>query len=249
MFADKQNYRIGNPQLKPEFKNIAELNYNKTYSKGSYLGSGYFRYEEQPITDVAYPSQFDPTVLVNTTVNGKNSIRYGMEHTVKYTFFKNLDATLNANIFYIYLYGQVVPTEPDVKAEGYAYNTKATLSYRFPKQLTLQVNGNYESPRILLLGASNEVYSMDVSLNKMIGTKWIFNLQLSDAFNTRRMGAHYETPYYTQDLSRRREARFLKFTITHLFGKMDASIFKRGKQMKGLGDQNQGNSDGLDFGK
>lgn len=249
MFADKQNYRIGNPQLKPEFKNIAELNYNKTYSKGSYLGSGYFRYEEQPITDVAYPSQFDPTVLVNTTVNGKNSIRYGMEHTVKYTFFKNLDATLNANIFYIYLYGQVVPTEPDVKAEGYAYNTKATLSYRFPKQLTLQVNGNYESPRILLLGASNEVYSMDVSLNKMIGTKWIFNLQLSDAFNTRRMGAHYETPYYTQDLSRRRESRFLKFTITHLFGKMDASIFKRGKQMKGLGDQNQGNSDGLDFGK
>ncbi|MEO6301700.1 MAG: outer membrane beta-barrel protein [Bacteroidia bacterium] len=249
MFADKQNYRIGNPQLKPEFKNIAEINYNKTYSKGSYLGSGYFRYEEQPITDVAYPSQFDPTVLVNTTVNGKNSVRYGMEHTIKYTFFKNLDATLNANIFYIYIYGTVVQGQPDVKAEGYAYNTKATLSYRFPKQLTLQVNGNYESPRILLLGASNPVYSMDVSLNKMIGTKWIINASLSDAFNSRRMGAHYETPYYTQDLSRRRESRYVKLTITHLFGKMDASIFKRGKQLKGLGDQNQGNQDGLDFGK
>ncbi len=249
MFADKQNYRIGNPQLKPEFKNIAEINYNKTFGKGSYLGSGYFRYEEQPITDVAYPSQFDPTVLVNTTVNGKNSIRYGMEHTIKYTFFKNLDATFNANIFYIYIKGTVVPGRPDVKAEGYAYNTKATLSYRFPKQLTLQVNGNYESPKVLLLGASNPIYSMDVSINKMIGTKWIINASLSDAFNTRRMGAHYETPYYTQDLSRRREARFVKLSITHLFGKMDASIFKRGKQMKGLGDQNQGNQDGLDFGK
>ncbi|MBA2610473.1 MAG: outer membrane beta-barrel protein [Bacteroidetes bacterium] len=248
MFADKQNYRIGNPQLKPEFKNIAELNYNKTYTKGSYLGSGYFRYEEQPIVDVAYPSQFDPTVLVNTTVNGKNSVRYGMEHTIKYTFFKNLDATLNANIFYIYINGTVVPGQPDVKAEGYAFNTKGTLSYRFPKQLTLQVNGNYESPKVLLLGASNPIYSMDVSLNKMIGTKWIINATLSDAFNTRRMGAHYETPYYTQDLSRRRESRFVKLSITHLFGKMDASIFKRGKQLKGL-DQNQGNSDGLDFGK
>lgn len=248
MFSDKQNIRIGNPQLKPEFKNIAEVNYNKTFTKGSYLGSGYFRYEEQPITDVAYPSEFDPSVLVNTTVNGKSSIRYGMEHTIKFTFFKNLDVTLNANAFYIYINGTVVKTEPDVKAEGYAYNTKATISYKFPKQLTLQVNGNYESPKILLLGYSNPVYSMDVSLNKMFGTKWIINATLSDAFNTRRMGAHYETPYYIQDLSRRRESRFVKLSVTHLFGKMDASIFKRGKQMKGM-EQGGGNQDGLDFGK
>jgi predicted secreted protein len=248
MFADRQNYRIGNPQLKPEFRNIAELNYNKTYTKGSYLGSGYFRYEEQPITDVAYPSITDPTVLVNTTVNGKNSIRYGMEHTVKYTFFKNLDATLNVNAFYIYMRGLVDPSQPEVTAKGYAANAKTTLSYRFPKQLTLQVNGNYETPRILLLGATIPVYSMDVSVNKMIGTKWILNASLNDAFNTRRMGAHYETPFYTQDLSRRRETRYIRFTVTYMFGKMDASIFKRGKQLRNMGD-NQGNQDGLDFGK
>ncbi len=248
MFADKQNYRIGNPQLKPEFKNIAEINYNKIFNKGNYLGSGYFRYEEQPITDVAYPSLTDPTVLVNTTVNGKNSIRYGMEHTIKYTIFKNFDATFNINAYYIYLYGTVVQGQPDVKAEGYAYNAKTTLSYKLPKAITLQVNGNYESPKILLIGASNEIYSMDVSLNKMVGLKWIFNATLSDAFNTRRMGAHYQTPYYIQDLSRRRESRFVKLTVTYLFGKMDASIFKKAKQMKGT-DTNQGNQDGLDFGK
>jgi len=248
MFADKQNYRIGNPQLKPEFKNIAEFNYNKTFTKGSYLGSGYFRYEEQPITDVAYPSLGDPSVLVNTTVNGKNSIRYGIENTFKYTLFKDFDVTLNANAFYIFIRGTVVSTEPEVTAEGYAYNAKAIFSYKLPKQITLQVNGNYESPRILLLGSSNEIYSMDVSLNKMIGMKWILNATLSDAFNTRRMGTHYETPYYTQDLSRRREGRYVRFTVTYLFGKMDASIFKRGKQMKGM-DNQQGNQDGLDFGK
>ena len=247
MFADRQNYRIGNPQLKPEFRNIAEVNYNKTFSKGSYLGSGYFRYEEQPITDVAYPSVEDPTVLVNTTINGKNSIRYGMEHTFKYTLFKNLDATVNFNAFYIYIKGLIVPTEPEVKAEGFAFNAKTTLAYRFKKQFTLQVNGNYESPRILLLGATIPVYSIDLSLNKMFGTKWILNATLSDVFNTRRMGAHYETPYYTQDLSRRRESRYVRFTVTYLFGKMDASIFKRAKQMRG-GDQ-QGSQDGLDFGK
>ncbi len=246
MFADKQNYRIGNPQLKPEFKNIAEVNYNKILSKGSFLSSGYFRYEEQPITDVAYPSQADPTVLVNTSINGDNSIRYGLENTFKYNFFKNLDWTINANVYYIYIKGIVVPGQPVVKAEGYAYNAKTTISYKLPKQFTLQVNGNYESPKILLLGVANQIYSMDISLNKMIGTKWIFNATLSDVFNTRRMGTHYETPYYIQDLSRRRESRYFRFTVTYLFGKMDASIFKRGKQMKGLGGQ-EGNQDGLDF--
>ncbi|MDF2447559.1 MAG: hypothetical protein K0R26_63 [Bacteroidota bacterium] len=248
MFADKQNYRIGNPQLKPEFKNISELNYNKIFSKGSYLASGYFRYEEQPITDVAYPDP-DPAktnVLVNTTINGDNAIRYGLENTFKWTFFKKLDWTINANAYYIFIRGKVVPTEPEVKAEGYAWNAKTTLSYKLPKGFTLQVNGNYESPKILLLGVANEIYSMDISLNKMIGTKWIFNATLSDVFNSRRMGTHYETPYYIQDLSRRRESRYVRLTVTYLFGKMDASIFKKGKQMKGMGGQ-EGNQDGLDF--
>jgi hypothetical protein len=248
MFADRQNYRIGNPQLKPEFRNIAELNFNKTYSKGSFLASAYFRYEEQPITDVAYPSLSDPTVLVNTTINGEDSKRYGAELTEKHTVFKNFDVTLNANVFYIYIKGLIVPTEPEVKAEGLAFNAKTTFSYKFPKQLTLQLNANYESPRILLLGATIPVYSIDLSLNKMFGTKWIVNATLSDMLNSRRMGAHYETPYYIQDLSRRRESRYVRLSITYLFGKMDASVFKRAKQLRGT-DNQQGNQDGLDFGR
>lgn len=251
MFADNQNRRIGNPQLKPEFRNISEINYNKIFSKGSYLGSGYFRYEEQPITEIAYfsPNPGESTVLINTTINGKNSFRYGIENTVKLTFFKNLDVTLNANAFYIYIKGLVVENQPEVTAEGYAYNTKGTISYKFPKNITLQVNGNYESPRILLLGYSKPIYSIDVSLNYMIKTKWILNATLSDAFNTRVSGTHYETPYYVQDLSRRRETRYVRFTISYLFGKMDASIFKRSKQMRGMGQEGGGNQDGLDFNK
>lgn len=249
MFADNQNRRIGNPQLKPEFRNIAEVNYNKIFGKGSYLGSLYFRHEEQPITEVAYysPNPGESNVLISTTVNGDNSIKYGLENTVKFTFFKNLDLTVNVNGYYIQINGQIIPSQPAITAKGYAFDTKSTISYKFPKNITLQVNGNYESPKILLLGFRKPVYSMDVSLNYMIKTKWIFNATLSDAFNTRIMGTHYQTPYYEQDLSRRRESRYVRFTVTYLFGKMDASIFKRGKQMKGMGQE--GNQDGLDFNK
>lgn len=246
MFSDRQNIRIGNPELKPEFRNIAELNYNKVFSKGNYLGSVYLRYEEQPITNVAYPSLASPNVLINTFVNGDNSTQYGTEHTVKYTLFKNLDAMLNGHLYYIYLRGLVVPSEPEVTAQGLAFDAKATLTYKFPKQLTFQVNGGYRSPQVLLLGNTLDMYYMDMSLNKMIGTKWVLNATLSDVFNTKRMGTHYQTPYYIQDMSRRREQRFFRFSVTYIFGKMDASIFKKGKQMRNQ-DNQQGGQDGLDF--
>jgi hypothetical protein len=242
MFADRQNYRIGNPQLKPEFRNISELNYNKIFSVGSYLGSVYFRYEEQPITDVAIPSQDDPNVLINTTINADNSYRYGMEHTFKITFFKKLDATLNGNAYSIFIRGPIVAGSPAVTATGFAFDTKANIAYRFPKQLTLQVNGNYDSPRIHLLGTTLSNYYMDISLAKMLG-KWTFNMTLSDVFNTKRYGTNYSTPFYTQELMRRREARYLRFSVSYMFGKMDASLFKKNKR-----PSDQGNQDGMDFG-
>ena len=246
MFADRQNYRIGNPQLRPEFRNIGELNYSKTYIKGSYLGSAYFRYEQQPITEVAFPAADSSDVLVNTSINGDNSYRYGMEHSLRYRLAKNIDITLNVNAYSIFIRGQVLGTEPAITANGYAYDAKMMFSYRLPKQVTLQVNGSYESPRILLLGTTLPVYSADISLVKNFGTKWSVNLNVTDIFNTRRMGVRYITPYYEQELSRRRESRYVRLSVSYMFGKMDGSLFKRPRQNR-TNNENQ-NQDGLDFG-
>lgn len=258
MFADKQNYRIGNPELKPEFRNISELNYNKVFERSNYLGSIYARYEEQPITEIAYPSPDNPSVLINTSTNGKDSWRYGTEHTFKTTWFNVLDVMFNANLFYIYLKGQVIASDPttQVEQQGYSFGIKSTFTYRLPASKieafnlwSIQVNAQYDAPRILLLGYSQPIYGFDLSFNKMIGTTWIFNATISDVLNSRIMGFHYETPYYIQDLSRRREARFFRLSISYIFGKMDASIFKKAKQLRSMNEGQGGNQDGLDFSK
>lgn len=241
MFSDKKNYRIGNPALKPEFINIAEVNYNNVFDKGNWLVSAYGRLSEQPITNAAYPSATDSTVLVNTFVNGKNSLRYGLENTLRYTFFKKLTATANVDVYYVYLTSGIIANQPSTVTEGWTYKGKLTLSYSLPWQMTLQVNGTYDAPKVIINGRTLDMYFMDISLNKMISTKWIFNLTLSDVFNTKRMGTSLATDYYTQDLSRRRETRYLKFSVTYLFGKFDSSIFKmRGKK----GTTTDGGQDG-----
>ncbi len=232
MFADNQNRRVGNPELKPEFKNIAELNYNKVFEKGNYLASLYFRYEEQPIVDVGYFSANpnESNILINTTVNGENGLRYGVENSYKYNITKFLEMNLNANTFYIYIKGVALPTLPAQVAEGYAFNAKANFTFKFPKDITLQVNSNYESERPVLLGYLNPVYAVDVSLNKNFGRILSLNLSLNDIFDVRRMGTTYNTASYSQYMARRREVRFVKFTAIWNFGKQDASLFKKNKQ-------------------
>lgn len=245
MFADLKNYRIGNPQLTPEFINKSELNYNLIKGKTNFLSSFYFNYTESPITNMSYPSGGDSTVLVNTFINGTYSYTYGWDNTIKFTLFKNLDITGNLNVYYLNISSSNTQTGSS-QNEGYSWNAKSTISYKFPKNLTLQINGNYEAPKIIPQGRTNPMYGFDISLNKMIKTKWIINASLSDVLNSRKMGTHYDTPYYLQDMSRRREVRYAKISVSYLFGKMDASIFKR-KNQKGGQQGGMGNSDGLDF--
>ncbi|MCC7050181.1 MAG: TonB-dependent receptor [Bacteroidia bacterium] len=245
MFSDQQNIRIGNPQLRPEFTNMAEVNYNLIKGKINWLPSLYLKRTENPITNISYPISPNSSVLINTFVNGSNAIFYGWDNTIKATNIKKLDVTFNSNLFYTYITWN--SGTKMLSNSGYSYITKLNLSYKLPWDISTQINGTYEAPKIIPQGTTNPVYFMDFSLNKSIKMKWTINATISDVFNTKKMGMHYETPYYTQDLSRRRETRFYKISVTYIFGKMDSSIMRKFKSMRREGGNQGGNQDGLDF--
>ena len=235
--SDNANIQIGNPQLAPEFLNLGEINYNITWGKINFLTSFYVRYTQSPITNVAYPEASNPNVLVNTYQNGKNRIVEGLDNTLKVTPIKGLDLMANANIFYTtvsYLSGTQLITN-----NGYSWTGKASASYKFPGNFTLQLNGNYQAPQILPQGTTRIVEYADVTISKNIKQKLTLTLLLSDICNTKRNGTNYSTPDYTQELSRRRESRYIRFTAMYVFGKMDAGIFKKMKQQKKEGGDDQ----------
>ncbi len=244
MFADRYNYRIGNPSLAPEFVNMAELNYNFVKKNINFLTSVYGKYTEDVITNVAYQSPTDPTVLVNTFMNGDNSYSYGWENTLKLTLLKNLNITGNISAYYLNI-NYSTGTGATLNNDGYSWEGKMTVAYKFPLDITFQANGGYDAPKPLAQGRTLEMYYMDLSLNKSFKQRLTFGLSLNDVFNSKRRGSHYDTPDYIQDLSRRRESRFLKFNVTWMFGKMDASVFKRKNQNKK--GQSGESSEGMDF--
>lgn len=228
--SDRFNYTIGNPQLQPEFDNKAELNYDLTLDKFTLLSSIYGTFNQQPITQYTYTEPGDSLVLINTFVNGKNSFSYGWENTVKVTPVKGLDLTADGNVYYTSITSNV--SSAQIQNSGVSWSIKGIISYKFPLGFGLQVNGTYESPRIIPQGHTLPMYFFDASISKDIMSFISLNLTVSDVLNSHVHGTYYDTPTYIQTSTRRRDVRFARLGITIKFGKMDASIFKAAKKAK-----------------
>jgi len=233
--SDKYDYQIGNPALKPEFDNKAEINYNLTITGFNWLSSIYGSYNQQPITQYSYTETTDSAVLINTFVNGQSSLVYGWENTFKITPVKALDITLDGTVFYTDLKSDI--SNEMLDNSGYSYNLKAMISYKFPGGVTGQVNGTYESPRIIAQGHTLPFYFFDMSAAKDFGPVSL-NLTVSDVLNSKIHGYYYDTPTYTETATHRRDERFARLGMNIKFGKMDSSIF--GKKKKKPSDNGGG---------
>lgn len=237
MVVDNQSYRSGNPNLQPEFVNTAEWNYSKTFGRGSWLGSLYGKYTEQPITEITTPAGDGTTALLTTFINGSSSSAAGLENTLKIKIFKGLDATANVNLFYQKI------TAIGVGNEGVNWMGKLNLDYKFAKFWNIQMSGLYESPKVIPQGTRRENYFADFAIRRELGKMGSLSLSVSDIFNTKRMGAHTETAYFIQDMQRRRESRYVSLGLMLRFGKPDFSLFKKQQRKPGDSGMQGGSGD------
>jgi iron complex outermembrane recepter protein len=227
-------YSIGNPGLQPEFQNKAELNYDLTIPKLTWLSSVYGSYNQEDITGVTYPDPSNPDLIVSSFANAAGQWRYGWENTFKVSPVKPLDITADVNLFYTSVQASVEGV--NFSSSGYSYVVKGIISYKFPLNFVAQVNGSYESPRIIAQGNTLPMYYFDCSLSKDLGPVTL-NLAVSDVLNSRSFGSYNDAPSYIQTQIRRRDQRYARLGVSFKFGKMDGSLFKK-KQKK---DPNQGN--------
>jgi outer membrane receptor protein involved in Fe transport len=219
---DRQNITIGNPNLQPEFINLAELNLNKVFGANNWLATVYFSNETNTLKPLIQPSATDPDILITTFVNGENEITYGMDNTLRLTFGKNLDVMLNANVF---KFNVTVDTFTNA---GSAANAKASVTYRLPSNFSIQMNGGYEGNRPIPQGNRQGITFADFALKKSFFKNAAnVTFAVSDIFNSRRDITIYTQPTYIQESMRRRETRFFRVTVQIPFGKADASLFKR----------------------
>jgi len=217
MATDNLNYRIGNPRLQPEFVTKAELNYNFVSPKLNVLSSLYGQYTENAFVFVFSKSPSNPNLLINTFRNGNNSYGYGWENIIRYNLSPRITFNATVNPYFITL-RYTDENGEDFTKSGFSANTKFLMSIKLPKDFVLQLNGLYEAPKPLPQGSNTDLKYMDISISKNVSKNLYFNLTLSDVFDSKQRGSNYNTIDFNQRLMNRREARYLKFTISYNFG-------------------------------
>lgn len=255
---DPFNIRQGNPNLKPEFNNAFEFNYNNTYNTGSFLGVLYFRHSTGEFTrysDTITAEQYeklnnaavDPSAILNTFVNADYENNIGAEFTLQQRIGKQMDITPTINMQYRKVKSGVNNT--DLSNDGFSWESKLIVNYRIASaspvfnKLSFQLMGEYESPEIMPQGKSKEQYVADFGVRKeMLKNKVVLTFNVNDIFNSRRWGSIYDTEDFYQDSYRRRDPRNFRFTVSYKFGKADFQLFKRNNN--GNRDRNDDNDEG-----
>ncbi len=242
--SDAMNIRKGTPGLKPMFTNSFEFNYSKTYDKGSFMAVAYYRNTTNYITTFAdtisaelyeelREANVEPTAIVNEFINGSSRNRWGTEFVLQHRFTNNFDVTPSINAQYTMV--RAVTDKLDLSNEGFNWDAKLTINYRFLqshgllKKLSIQALGEYESPEVTPQGKRLEMYVANIAFRKefLKNNRGTLTFAVNDIFNTQRRGNVLDTEFYYQDSYFRRNVRNFRLTFTYKFGKADFSLFKR----------------------
>jgi len=208
---DRQNITIGNPKVRPEFVNTAELNYNKSWdlaggASAQWLASAYYIYEDHTIKPLVQPLATDSTILVTTFQNVKADIRYGIDNTLTYTV-GSLSILANLNTY------QVILQSVNFTNSLLGYNCKLNLTYKFSKGFSTQISAQRRSKNPSLQGYQSAVNGVDFALRKGFWqNRGSFIFSINDVFNSRRFLSYYDQPTVFQTSMNRREIRYFKFT-------------------------------------
>lgn len=252
---DPVNLRQGNPNLRPEFTNSFEFNYNKKYEKGSFLGVIFYRNTQGDITqysDTISAAQFqqlnnaaiDPNAILNTFINAQSTNSLGAELTLQHSFSKNFDIVPTIQMQYQKV--NAVIDKLDLSNEGFTYEAKLVTNYKIVTErskalnnLGFQLIGEYESWEVIPQGKRKPQYSLDAAIRKdfLKNNRASLTFSVNDVFNSNRWGTVYDTERFYQDSYRRRNVRSFRLTLSYKFGKSDFKLLRREGERDNRGEE------------
>ena len=153
-FSDSLNLTQGNPGLKPEFTNSLEASYQKSFKgNNSILVSVYYKNTNNLITRYAYDTVIaEKNRIINTYINANSSNIYGLEITDRTTLLKIWELNTNFNLYSskINVNDPTIPNQDRI----FSFFTKINNNIKLPKNITIQITGDYTSKTVLPPGGS-----------------------------------------------------------------------------------------------
>ncbi len=182
-FSDSRNFFSGNPDLDPEFSNVVELGQIKSFDRGTYTSSVYFRSTRGKIDRIRSVDSAGNSIT--RTENLLSEKAFGVEFTSTYTPIKWWKLDFNFNFFHADIDGSNIKL--DYKTSTDSWFARQTARFMFAGNFDVQVRTNYEAPQKTAQGKRKALYYADLSMSKdVFKGKGTLNLNVLDLFNTRR---------------------------------------------------------------
>lgn len=217
---------FGNPELRPQFTNSVEVNYTKTFEKGSFTTGVFFRSINDPISRILESDESDPNKQIMTFTNYDHNSSYGFEVSFNYKITKWWDIQPSVDFSSInqkgvvskYYPGENISKPEERTVTVAAFNGRMNSNFKANKRLSFLLFGFYRGAVEGVQNDSREMYKIDMgSRYTLLDSKMNISLRFNDVFNT--MKYAFDTQYpYPQSGQFTWESQTVYLGVTYNFG-------------------------------
>jgi len=156
----------GDPDLLPEFIDLAELGMNRNFTNGSFFTTLYYQHIKNPVQRLN--SVYADTILNRVYTNAGSARLFGLEAGMNLSPFKWWSIYLSGNLYNYKIHGNIaILNEPFIISNTkWAYSVNGNTNFQLSKTLSLQANINYLSKRPTAQGEDGQFFVPNTSVKK-----------------------------------------------------------------------------------
>jgi len=220
---------IGNSELEPQFTNSVEVNYTKSFDKGSSITAGvFYRIINNEINRVLYNDETtdNPNDLIMSYANFDNNTAFGFELSANYKITKWWDVQPAIDYSNISQKGLVSVLQPATNTFAFvqqevdvaAFNARLNSNFKVNPRLSFLLFGFYRGGVDGIQNNSKEMYKIDMGGRySLLNNKMSISVRFNDVFDTMKYAFDSKNPYPSRGQFTW-ESHSVYFGLNYLFG-------------------------------
>jgi outer membrane receptor protein involved in Fe transport len=208
------NLRTGNPNLRPQFTQSYEVGYGYEGRGSSYGVTGYYRLNQDSVTDVT--EYLGNGLSLTTKTNLPRNDSAGLELSANGHIVRTLSYGISGNLFY---------SQIDATALGVAglqstvgLNAKVKLDYRPTADDSAQITVTRTDKRLTPQGYVSAINIVNLGYKRQLLSDLTGVITVSDAFDGQRYRRFAAAPSFTQEYQRSVAGRVVYIGFVYSFG-------------------------------
>jgi outer membrane receptor protein involved in Fe transport len=180
-------YVVGDPQLKPEYINTAELSYGKTIGNQQVTLTGFYRGVEDAVfrVNTVYEEEL---ILIRTFTNAGQTTAVGGEMNANLEWGNRFRAFVGASLYHFRLKADIFGYREDHRSTN--WSLKANANLKVTDELRMIADMDIRSAEVTAQGRDNMRYMANAALifNPKKLPAWSFNFRALNILNSSNRG-------------------------------------------------------------